>query len=156
MKRTQHFAGSASLSRPTRLALPRWRSSGEVQNECSLTSVLTQSFMWFCNAVVRWQHPSPELNEMFAHVSFHSHHKAWLYTSLNAPPDLASVQRDGGTAMGESTLDLRAIHRRTPPSSVPLMRSSLRYSSLRYTLSRRVLPVLACFLPAAIPMTSPI
>jgi len=24
--------------------------------------------MWFCNAVVRWQHPSPELNEMFAHI----------------------------------------------------------------------------------------
>jgi hypothetical protein len=57
-----------------------WRSSGEAQNECSLTSVLTQSFMWFCNAVVRWQHPSPELNEMFAHVSFHSHHKTRLYT----------------------------------------------------------------------------
>jgi len=100
-----------------------WRSSCESWNVCSLTPVLTQSFMWFCNAVVRWQHPSPELNEMFAHVCLHSHHIAWLCTSLKAPPDLASVQRDGGTAMGESTLDLRAVHRRTPAPSIPLMRS---------------------------------
>jgi transportin-1 len=29
---------------------------------------LLKDFMWFCNAVVRWQNPSPVLNEMFAKV----------------------------------------------------------------------------------------
>ncbi|EJD41686.1 ARM repeat-containing protein [Auricularia subglabra TFB-10046 SS5] len=29
---------------------------------------IAKSFIWFCNAVVRWNTPSPELNEMFASI----------------------------------------------------------------------------------------
>ncbi|KAG8829917.1 hypothetical protein FRC17_005777 [Serendipita sp. 399] len=29
---------------------------------------ITRDFMWFCHAVVRWQNPSAELNEMFANI----------------------------------------------------------------------------------------
>jgi transportin-1 len=48
-----------------------------------------QSLLWFCNAIVRWNQPSPELNNMFQTLlqGFRqSNETEWAAQVANFPP----------------------------------------------------------------------
>ena len=48
-----------------------------------------QSLLWFCNAIVRWNQPSAELNSMFQHLlqSFKAQDEAaWAAQVASFPP----------------------------------------------------------------------
>ncbi len=50
---------------------------------------LVQSLLWFCNAIVRWNQPSPELNNMFQTLlnGFKQHDAAgWAAQVATFPP----------------------------------------------------------------------
>lgn len=56
--------------------------------------------MWFCNAIVRWNSPSPELNQMFQNLlsSFKAHdEQGWAAQLSTFPPAIreALLQRYG-------------------------------------------------------------
>jgi transportin-1 len=48
-----------------------------------------QSLLWFCNSIVRWNQPSPELNSMFQQLlqGFKQHDAAgWAAQVASFPP----------------------------------------------------------------------
>ena len=52
-------------------------------------NVTSQSLLWFCNAIVRWNQPSPELNAMFQEIltTFKNHDVAgWSAQVATFPP----------------------------------------------------------------------
>ncbi len=55
----------------------------------SFCVVFVQSLLWFCNAIVRWNQPSPELNSMFQTLltGFKQHDAAgWSAQVSTFPP----------------------------------------------------------------------
>lgn len=66
-KRTLHSEDSVLSSMQTQVGLREYVSQFEIFG--TVSDHQPQDFMWFCHAVVRWQNPSAELNEMFAKVS---------------------------------------------------------------------------------------
>ena len=59
---------------------------------------IQKDYLWFCNAVCKWQRPSPELNDMFHKVS--DEEVDINTTSLSSPQyltlDLDRLQADAG------------------------------------------------------------
>jgi transportin-1 len=54
-----------------------------------MADVRAQSLLWFCNAIVRWNTPSAELNGMFHHllVGFKTQDQAaWATQVASFPP----------------------------------------------------------------------
>jgi len=55
----------------------------------SLIRHYSQSLLWFCNSIVRWSQPSPELNNMFSALlqGFKQHDEAgWAAQVASFPP----------------------------------------------------------------------
>ncbi|KAF9012676.1 transportin-PC [Cyathus striatus] len=53
---------------------------------------IAKSLLWFCNSIVRWTHPSPELNSMFQTLlsGFKAHDEAgWALQVASFPPAIA-------------------------------------------------------------------
>lgn len=58
---------------------------------CVYPDLAPQSLLWFCNSIVRWNHPSSELNNMFGQLlqGFRNHDAAgWAAQVASFPPTI--------------------------------------------------------------------